>query len=112
MTSYYEPKDLPKFPDVGLFAKAHMDRFFAYYGAATGADGALSKREKALIALAVSHALKCPYCIDAYTTQCLESGSNPEQMTEAVHVAAAMQAGITLVHAVQMQNALAEKGAL
>ena len=65
-----------------------------------------SKREKALIALAVAHAQKCPYCIDAYTTQCLETGSNPEQMMEAVHVAAVMQAGITLVHSVQMQNHL------
>ena len=60
----------------------------------------------ALIALAVSHAMKCPYCIDAYTTQCLETGANPEQMMEAVHVAAVMQAGITLVHSVQMQNHL------
>ncbi|MBM3386028.1 MAG: 4-carboxymuconolactone decarboxylase, partial [Betaproteobacteria bacterium] len=66
----------------------------------------LTKREKALIALAVSHAQKCPYCIDAYTTQCLETGANPEQMMEAVHVAAVMQAGITLVHSVQMQNHL------
>ena len=69
-------------------------------------DGALTKREKALIALAISHAEKCPYCIDAYTTQCLETGANPEQMMEAVHVAAVMQAGITLVHSVQMQNHL------
>ena len=37
------------------------------------------------IALAVAHAVQCPYCIDAYTTQCLETGSNPEQMMEAVH---------------------------
>ena len=35
-----------------------------------------------------------------------ETGSNPEQMMEAVHVAAVMQAGITLVHSVQMQNHL------
>ena len=82
------------------------DDFFKYYGNVTGTDGALSKREKALIALAVSHAQKCPYCIDAYTTQCLETGANPEQMMEAVHVAAVMQAGITLVHSVQMQNHL------
>lgn len=106
MTSYYEPEDLKKFGGIGKHAKALADDFFKYYGNATGADGALSKREKALIALAVSHAMKCPYCIDAYTTQCLETGANPEQMMEAVHVAAAMQAGIALVHSVQMQNHL------
>jgi alkylhydroperoxidase/carboxymuconolactone decarboxylase family protein len=68
------------------------------------AEGSLSEREKSLIALAVSHALKCPYCIDAYSKTCLEKGADEEQMSEAVHVAAAMSAGINLVHSVQMQN--------
>ncbi|HXH31744.1 MAG TPA: arsenosugar biosynthesis-associated peroxidase-like protein [Bacteriovoracaceae bacterium] len=108
--NYYESEDLKKFADVGKFNGDLMKKFFDYYLAVTSEDGALTKREKALIALAVSHALKCPYCIDAYTTQSLESGSNPEEMTEAIHVAAAMQAGITLVHSVQMQNALGKHG--
>jgi alkylhydroperoxidase/carboxymuconolactone decarboxylase family protein len=106
MSNYYESEDLKKFGDIGRFGKTLADDFFKYYGDATGVDGALTKREKALIALAVAHAQRCPYCIDAYSTQCLETGSNPEQMMEAVHVAAAMQAGITLVHSVQMQNHL------
>lgn len=108
MSSYYESDDLAKFGDIGRHGKAAAQQFFKYYNDITGQDGALSRREKALIALAISHAQKCPYCIDAYTTACLESGSNPEQMMEAVHVAAAMQAGITLVHSVQMQNKLDE----
>src|SRR5687767_12428240 len=106
MADYYASEDLQKFGDIGRHAKALADQFFKYYNAVTGADGALTRREKSLIALAVAHAQKCPYCIDAYTTACLEAGSNPEQMMEAVHVAAAMQAGITLVHGVQMQNHL------
>lgn len=106
MSDYYESEDLKKFGEIGQHAKALADDFFRYYGKVTGTDGALSKREKSLIALAVAHAQQCPYCIDAYTTQCLETGSNPEQMMEAVHVAAVMQAGITLVHSVQMQNHL------
>jgi alkylhydroperoxidase/carboxymuconolactone decarboxylase family protein len=110
--NYYKQEDLAKFAEVGHFAGEHMKSFFAYYTGATATDGALSKKEKSLIGLAVAHALKCPYCIDAYTTSCLENGSNPEQMTEAIHVAAALQAGITLIHGVQMQNSLKEKGVL
>ncbi len=106
MSDYYESEDLKKFGKIGEHAKPLADEFFKYYNKATGADGALSKREKALIALAVAHAQQCPYCIDAFTTTCLETGANPEQMMEAVHVAAAMQAGITLVHATQMQKHL------
>ena len=109
---YYDPKDLKRFEEIGKFRKELMDKFFEYYNAATGQDGALTKREKALIALAVSHVKKCPYCIDAYTTQCLETGAGPDQMTEAVHVAASMEAGITLIHGIQMHNIMEKHGAL
>jgi alkylhydroperoxidase/carboxymuconolactone decarboxylase family protein len=79
MGSYYESADLKKFAGIGRHAKALADDFFRYYGNVTEPTARFSKREKALIALAVSHAQKCPYCIDAYTTQCLESGANPSR---------------------------------
>ncbi|MEP7340184.1 MAG: arsenosugar biosynthesis-associated peroxidase-like protein [Acidobacteriota bacterium] len=110
--SYYEPKDLARFAEIGKFSPQLAEKFFDYYNSVTGQDGALTKREKALIALAVAHTEQCPYCIDAYTTACLESGADPEQMTEAVHVAAVMKAGITLVHGVQMHNAMEKLGAM
>ncbi|MFC1853799.1 arsenosugar biosynthesis-associated peroxidase-like protein [candidate division CSSED10-310 bacterium] len=109
--NYYESADLSRFAEVGKFAGNLMKKFFDYYNTVVGTDGALTKREKALIALAVAHSRQCPYCIDAYTQACLENGSNPEQMSEAIHVAAAMEAGITLVHGVQMHNALEQLGA-
>lgn len=108
---YYESKDLDRFAEMGKFQPELMKKFFEYYNQVTGADGALSKREKALIALAIAHSRQCPYCIDAYTTACLEAGSNPDQMTEAVHVAAAMEAGITLIHGIQMHNVMEKFGA-
>ena len=67
-------------------------------------EGALTAREKSLIALAVAHTVQCPYCIDAYTNHCLNKGVTEEQMTEAVHVAAAIRGGASLVHGVQMKN--------
>jgi alkylhydroperoxidase/carboxymuconolactone decarboxylase family protein len=109
--NYYESRDLNRFAEIGKFKPELMNKFFDYYSEATGSDGALSKREKALIALAISHYKQCPYCIDAYTTASLESGANPDQMTEAIHVAASMAAGMTLVHGVQMLNNLEKSGA-
>ena len=105
---YYNPQDLAKFGDIGKNAPEAAKKFFAYYGEVF-AEGALSEREKALIALAVAHAVQCPYCIDAYTNTCLEKGSNPDEMTEAVHVAAAIRGGATLVHGVQRRNILDKK---
>lgn len=101
--TYYNPEDLKKFGDVGEFQKDLADKFFDYYGAVFD-DSALSGKEKALIALAVAHAVQCPYCIEAYTEESLEKGYSEEQMMEAVHVASAIRGGASLVHGVQMMN--------
>ncbi len=101
MSDYYDRADLKRFADVGRDAPQLWQKFNAWY-AAVFAPGALSAREKALIGLAVAHAVQCPYCIDAYTQATLEHGGNREQMIEAVHVAAAIKGGAALVHGVQM----------
>ncbi len=85
--------------------------FFDHYKEVTG-GGALTQREKALIALAVAHSKQCPHCIDAYTKGCLESGSNSDQISEAIHVADAMETGMTLIHGPEMHNKMNALGAL
>jgi 4-carboxymuconolactone decarboxylase len=89
MGTYYDSHDLNRFSSIGE-------------------HNPLSEREKALIALGVAHAVQCPYCIDAFTQACMEKGSNPEEMTEAVHVACALRGGASLVHGVQMKNVLSK----
>lgn len=101
--TYYKAEDLGKFGDIAEFQPELAKKFFDYYGEVFK-EGELSEREKALIALAVSHALQCPYCIDAYSTGSLEKGATEGQMMEAVHVAAAIRGGASLVHGVQMMN--------
>lgn len=103
MSNYYDPKDLRKFSKITEWNKELGDKFFDYYGSVFK-DGALSAREKSLIALAVSHVVKCPYCIDAYTKDGLQKGITKEEMMEAVHAGAAIESGATLVHGVQMMN--------
>ena len=103
METYYNPEDLGKFGTIGEEAPVLAEKFFDYYGAVL-AEGALTQREKSLIALAVAHAVQCPYCIDSYTNDCLNKGVSEEEMTEAVHVAVAIRGGATLVHGVQMKN--------
>ena len=101
MDTYYRPEHLSKFASIAEGNDALAKKFFDYYGAVF-ADGALSAREKALIALAVAHVVQCPYCIDAYSQECLKHGSDLEQMTEALHVGVAIRGGASLVHGVQM----------
>ena len=105
--TYYDPADLARFAEMNEGAPELWQKFMEYYGAVFQ-EGALSEREKALIALAVASAVQCPYCIDAYTQASLEKGSNLEQMTEAIHVANAIRGGASLAHGVQMKK-IAEK---
>ena len=100
---YFQPEDLKKFPNIVEFQEKMGAKFFDWYGSVFE-EGALTKREKNLIALAVAHATNCPYCMDAYTNSCLSSGADEEQMMEAVHVAAAIKGGATLVYGTQMMN--------
>lgn len=105
--NYYNAEDLKKFGEVGKFQQEMADKFFSWYGEVFK-DGALTAKEKSLIALAVSHAVQCPYCIDAYSSDAYEKGWSEGQMMEAVHVASAIRGGASLVHGVQMMNKIKE----
>lgn len=104
---YYNAEDLGKFAGIGKFQQPLADKFFSWYGDVFG-EGTLTAKEKSLIALAVSHAVQCPYCIEAYSSDAFEKGWSESQMMEAVHVAAAIKGGAALVHGVQMMNKIKE----
>jgi alkylhydroperoxidase/carboxymuconolactone decarboxylase family protein len=102
-STYYNPADLKKFGSISEWQENLGKKFFDWYGDVFK-EGALTAREKSLIALAVAHTIQCPYCIDAYTQDTLEKGATEEAMMEAIHVAAAIRGGSSLVHGVQMMN--------
>ena len=102
-TLYQAKEDLAKFGEVANNAPELGKKFFDWYHTVF-ADGALSAREKSLIALAVAHSVPCAYCIEAYSKDALEKGWDLDQMTEALHVTAAIRGGASLVHGVQMRR--------
>ncbi|MGH8638899.1 MAG: arsenosugar biosynthesis-associated peroxidase-like protein [Burkholderiales bacterium] len=75
---YYDRDDLARFSEIGKNSPDLAAKFFDWYGAVF-ADGALSAREKSIIALAVAHAVQCPYCIDAYSRDALEKGADRQR---------------------------------
>ncbi len=102
-STYYDPKDLKKFGNIAEWQPELAKKFFDWYGAVFE-EGALTAREKSIIALAVAHAIQCPYCIDAYTSDAVAKGVSEAQMMEALHVTAAIRGGASMVHGVQMMN--------
>ena len=78
MKTYYDPADLKKFASIEELSPELGKKFFEWYGKVFE-EGELTAREKSLIALGVAHAVQCPYCIDAYTTDSLEKGISEGQ---------------------------------
>jgi alkylhydroperoxidase/carboxymuconolactone decarboxylase family protein len=109
MPSYYMSEDLARFGEMGRTSPKLHDLFMKWYGA-TMEPGALDARTKKLIALAVAYAIQEPYCIDSYASGCTDAGVSPEEMAEAVSVAAAIRGGGVIAHWVQAQNAVDRRG--
>jgi alkylhydroperoxidase/carboxymuconolactone decarboxylase family protein len=109
MSSYYLSEDLARFGEMGNAHPKLFDLFMKWYGS-TMETGALDARTKKLIALAVAFAIQEPYCIDSYASACTDEGISPEEMAEAVNVAAAIRGGGTIAHWVQASNTMTKKG--
>lgn len=62
------------------------------------ANGALATKTKQLIAVAVAHVTQCPYCIRGHTKAAMREGATPEELMEAIWVAAEMRAGAAFTH--------------
>ena len=71
---------------------------FRNFSRAVFAEGALTEREKQLIAVAVAHTTQCPYCIKGHTRDAARKGATPEQIMEAIWVASEMRAGAAYAH--------------
>jgi alkylhydroperoxidase/carboxymuconolactone decarboxylase family protein len=109
MASYYLSEDLARFSEMSKTNPQLFDLFMKWY-AATMEPGALDGKTKKLIALAVAFAIQEPYCIDSYAGACSDAGITPEEMSEAVSVAAVIRGGGTVAHWVQASNTLTRKG--
>jgi len=81
---------------------------FDNFNKAVFADGALPETTKQLIAVAVAHTTQCPYCIDGHTKLAERKGATPEQIMEAIWVAAEMRAGGAFAHSTLALHAIGE----
>jgi AhpD family alkylhydroperoxidase len=83
---------------------------FEAFSKAVFADGVLPAKIKQIIAVAVAHVTQCPYCINGHTKAALRAGATPEELMEAVWVAAEMRAGGAYAHSALMLGEVAENG--
>lgn len=69
-------------------------------------EGALSVREKELIALSIGLSVRCFPCINLHVEKCLQAGATRQQIIEAAGVAVMMQGGPTFTHVPEVLRAL------
>jgi AhpD family alkylhydroperoxidase len=80
---------------------------FKAFSQSVFADGVLPAKTKQLIALAVAHVTQCPYCIRGHTKTALQHGATPQEIMEAIWVAAEMRAGAAYAHSLLALDTLA-----
>jgi AhpD family alkylhydroperoxidase len=84
---------------------------FQQFSQAVFRDGALPQRTKQLIAVAVAHVTQCPYCIRGHTRAAPRHGATPEELMEAIWVAAEMRAGGAYAHSALSLEVMEQAGA-
>jgi len=103
----FDMKNLTKLKRLDENAPDAMKAFWAFDKAAF-IEGTIDVLHKQLMAVAVALTTQCPYCIEGHTKAALRSGATPEELMEAVWVAAEMRAGGAFAHSTIMLTALAE----
>lgn len=93
----YDMKNLGK---LKKFAELTPDamRAFQALSATAVADGAIPRKYKELMAIAVALTTQCPYCIEVHTKAAREAGATDAELAETTMVAAALRAGAAVVH--------------
>jgi AhpD family alkylhydroperoxidase len=94
----YDMANLKKLSALGKGASKAMEAFWAFDKAAL-ADGAVPKKYKELIAVAVALTTQCPYCLELHRGAAEAAGATQEELAETALVAAALRAGAAVTHA-------------
>ena len=106
MTDDIYPKATRELSDMRRKLAPEVQTAFQAFSQFVFSDGALPAKTKQLIAVAVAHVTQCPYCITGHTKAAQRAGATPQELMEAVWVAAEMRAGGAFAHSALMLSAL------
>jgi AhpD family alkylhydroperoxidase len=88
--------------------KPEIMKAFLDFDSKVFAEGSLNVKIKELIAVACAHITQCPYCIEGHTKRAKKAGATPEEIAEAIFIAAAMRAGGSMAHSCIAMGTLEE----
>jgi len=94
----YDPANMKKIKTLKELAPEGMAAWAAL-NEVSMKDGAIPKKYKELMALAVAFTTQCAYCIEAHAKAAKAAGCTDAEIAEAAVVAAALRAGGAITHA-------------
>ena len=93
----FDLSNLKKISKLGTLVPRTMAGFKALDEAAL-ADGAIPKKYKELMAIAVALTTQCPYCIEIHAKRAKKAGATEQELAETTLVTAALRAGGAMTH--------------
>jgi AhpD family alkylhydroperoxidase len=95
---YHDPADLRFLKQMGKLAPNEFTAWLNLDKIVGREDGAIPRKYRELIALAVACTTQCPYCIEVHVKAAKTAGASREEVTESSFIAAALRAGGAATH--------------
>ncbi len=95
---YHDRGDLRMLKEMGKLAPTEFNAWLNLDKITQREDGAIPKKYRELIALAVACTTQCPWCIDVHVKNAKNAGASREEVTETAFLAAALRAGAATTH--------------
>jgi len=98
MSHFHDSDDLKLLKELKQLAPEEFKGFVALDSIVGREGGAIPKKYRELIALAVACTTQCPYCLEVHTRGAKRAGATREEVAETSLLAAALRAGAAATH--------------
>ena len=98
MSHYHDSDDLRFLGEIKTLAPTDFAGFLALDKVVGRGDGAIPRKYRELIALAVACTTQCPYCLDVHARNARTTGATRAEVAETALIAAALRAGAAVTH--------------
>lgn len=95
---YHDSDDLKRLGEFKQLAPTEFSAFVEFDKTVGRDDGAIPRKYRELIAIAVACTTQCPYCLDVHTRTAKRAGATREEVSETAMLAAALRAGAAVTH--------------
>jgi AhpD family alkylhydroperoxidase len=95
---YHDSDDLKLLKELKTLAPVEFKTFVEFDSIVGKEDGAIPRKYRELMAIAVACTTQCPYCLDFHTRNAKKAGATREEVAESVFIAGALRAGAAVTH--------------